>query len=256
MTRFGVSKGKFAKIKIPTPPLPVQEEIVRILDKFVELEAELEARKIQYEFYRGELFYSKSKDKIKILSEVSDIYDSLHATPKYSAEGYPMIRVADVKGGYVDYSKVLRVNAENFKKFTKKYKPKFGDIVISRVGSYGNTCLLDEKEVCLGQNTSIIHPKINGKYLYYYLNSDYVEGYIDNNVKGAGYKSLSLANVKSIPILVPNAEEQERIVSILDKFDKLTNDISKGLPAEIQMRREQYEYYRNKLLTFKELENE
>ena len=247
----------YSQFQIPLPPLKVQEEIVRILDKFGELEAELEAeletRKNQYEFWRGKLL--NKKNEVKKLSEVSDVIDSLHATPQYVENGYPMIRVADVKGGIVNTTGALRVDVETYNKFVSKYKPKKGDIIISRVGSFGNLCIVGDEDMCLGQNTSIIHPRINDKYLYYYLSSDIVQDWIKNNVNGSGYKSLSLANINEIPIAVPSIQEQQKVANILDQFDKLINDISEGLPAEIELRRQQYEYYRNKLLSFKEIQN-
>lgn len=164
-----------------------------------------------------------------------------------------MIRVADVKFGVVNTDDALKVDEKTYLKFTQKYIPKSGDIIISRVGTFGNICIVGDEPVCLGQNTSIIHPKINHKFLYYYLLSNQVQKWINSNVNGAGYKSLSLANIKDIPVAIPSLDVQEKIVNILDKFDKLTNDISEGLPAEIEARQKQYEYYRNKLLSFKEL---
>ena len=257
ITRFGLTKPKWERLSFPIPPIEVQEEIVNILDKFVKLEAELEAelevRKIQYEFYRGNLFDIKDSSELKTLDDVSDIYDSLHQTPSYTDEGYAMIRVADVKSGYVDLDTALKVSEDSLKIFTKKYKPTVDDIVISRVGSYGNVALIPNADVCLGQNTAIIHPKINNKYLYHFLSSSYAKQYIERNTNGAGYKNLSLKSIRDIPVLVPSLEAQERIANILDKFDKLINDITEGLPAEIQMRRQQYEYYRDKLLSFEKV---
>ena len=159
--------------------------------------------------------------------------------------------------GYINTENALKVDHETFEIFTKKYKPQFNDIVISRVGSYGNYSLIGQrKEVCLGQNTAIIHPLINAKYLYYALHSKNVTQFVENNVGGGSQKTISLASIKEIPIHVPPLAKQDRIVAILDKFDALVNDISAGLPAEINARRKQYEYYREKLLTFKPLENE
>lgn len=241
------------KLRIPVPPLEVQDEIVNILDHFAELEAaleaELEARNKQYEYFREIIFTCKNKKKLK---DVAEIYDSLHATPKYVKNGYPMVRVADIKFGYINITNTLKVSKEDYIKFIAKYKPIKNDIIISRVGSFGNICLVGNEEICLGQNTSIIHPKINAKYLYYYLSSNNVQCWIKNNVKGAGYKSLSLASIMNIPISIPSLEEQQKIVDTLDKFDKLINDINEGIPAEINLRKKQYEYYRNKLLSFRE----
>lgn len=248
-----IRKPMIEQFSVPIPPIEVQNEIIRILDKFsaleAELEAELEERKKQYAFWCKKSFELKNAP-IKKLKEISKIIDSLHATPKYVSEGYPMIRVADVKFGYIDVSKTLKVTKEDYNKFISKYKPVKDDIIISRVGSFGNICLVGNEEVCLGQNTSIIHTSMNSKYLYYYLSSNNVQNWIKENVNGAGYKSLSLANINEIPIKVPTKLEQERIVNVLDKFDRIINDLSVGIPAEIELRRKQYQYYRDKLLSF------
>ncbi len=134
----------------------------------------------------------------------------------------------------------------------KKYRPQKDDIVVSRVGSYGNFALVPDDDCCLGQNVAIIHPNICKRFLFYILSSLEVKQWIDKNVKGASQKSFSLADIRRIPIPVPSIEEQARIVAILDRFDALCNDLTSGLPAEIEARQKQYEYYRDKLLTFKE----
>jgi HP848-like protein len=253
-----LNQGDFRNLRIAVPPLEVQCEIVHILDDFTllsaELSAELKARRKQYEYYKEKLFNLESEEKK--LKDVAQIYDSLHATPKYVKQGYPMIRVADVKFGIVNSREALKVNEDTFKKFTSKYEPQKEDIIISRVGSFGNVCIVGEEKICLGQNTSVIHPLINKKYLYFYLASEKVQSWIKENVNGAGYKSLTLANINEIPIKVPSDKKQGEIANILERFDKLCNDISEGLPAEIEARKQQYEYYREKLLTFKELKND
>ena len=243
-------------IPIPIPPLEVQREIVRILDNFTELTAELtaelSARRKQYSYYRDRLFsFDKDEVEWKRLGEVSNIYDSLHQTPEYSDTGYSMVRVADIKGGYVDLDKTLKVSSTTYTKFTKKYLPKKNDIVMSRVGSYGNVGLIPTDEsVCMGQNTVVIQPLINYRFLYYILLSKDAQNFIERNVGGGNQKTLSLKSIKMIPIPIPSLEKQKEIVAILDKFDTLTNSISEGLPHEIELRQKQYEYYRDLLLDF------
>ena len=251
-----ITKEEFTNFEIPVPALPVQREIVQILDKFsllsaelaAELAAELPARQQQYEYYKEQLLNTNTD--IKKLNEVAEITDSLHATPSYVEEGYPMIRVADVKEGYVDIEKALKVDEETYNTFIKRYKPQYNDIIVSRVGSFGNFSLVPDKEVCLGQNVALIHPIINNKYLYYYLRSKAVLDYVNKNARGGGYKNIGIKDILEIPIRVPSAKEQERVAQILENFDSLINSIIEGLPAEIEARQKQYEYYRDKLLTF------
>lgn len=252
-----LSKSIIENLLIPVPPLSVQEEIAHILDSFTklteELTEELTERKKQYEYYHNELLNFDDNISIKKLFEVAEVYDSLHQTPKYSQDKYSMIRVQDIKKGYINIDSTMKVSKDIFDKFTKKYKPQKNDIVVSRVGSYGNFAIIPNDCCCLGQNIAIIHPNINSKYIYYVLTSNKIKYWINKMVKGASHKSFSLADIKKIPIPIPHIEEQKRIVTILDKFDTLCNDLSIGLPAEIEARKKQYEYYRDKLLTFKEL---
>ncbi|BBV88644.1 type-1 restriction enzyme specificity protein [Enterobacter hormaechei] len=263
VTRFNISKARFKKVLIPVPcpgnpekSLAIQSEIVRILDKFTaltaELTAELTARKKQYNYYRDQLLsFDEGNVEWKALEEVSDIYDSLHQTPQYAEIGLSMIRVTDIKNGYVDLNNTLKVNNEVFATFTKKYSPQKNDLVMSRVGSYGNVGIIPlDNSACMGQNTVVIHPRINSSYLFYILSSNIGQNFIERNVGGGSQKTLSLKSIKAIPIPLVSEKEQFRIASILGKFDTLTNSISEGLPREIELRQKQYEYYRDMLFSF------
>ncbi|EOZ1393276.1 TPA: restriction endonuclease subunit S [Enterobacter hormaechei] len=267
VTRFNISKSRFKKVLIPVispknpeKSLAIQAEIVRILDKFTELTAELTAeltmRKKQYNYYRDQLLsFKEGEVEWKALEEVSDIYDSLHQTPQYSKNGLSMIRVTDIKNGYIDLKNTLKVNDGIFSIFTKKYLPQKNDLVMSRVGSYGNVGIIPtDNSACMGQNTVVIHPHINNRYLFYILTSSIGQDFIEKNVGGGSQKTLSLKSIKSIPIPLTGESEQSRIVSILDKFDTLTTSISEGLPREIELRQKQYEYYRDLLFSFPKTE--
>jgi len=151
----------------------------------------------------------------------------------------------------LNLDETLKVNHEVFETFTKKYLPKKFDLVMSRVGSYGNVGIVpSDNSVCMGQNTVVIHPWINNKYLFHFLLSKTAQSFIERNVGGGSQKTLSLKSIREIPIPLVSEEEQERIATILDKFDTLTHSISEGLPREIALRQKQYEYYRDLLLTF------
>jgi len=194
----------------------------------------------------------------KTLREVAEIFDSLHQTPQYSEAGLSMVRVTDIKGGVLNLDGTLKVNNEVFKIFTKKYLPKKFDLVMSRVGSYGNVGIIpSNNSVCMGQNTVVIHPLINSKYLFHILLSKAVQSFIEQNVGGGNQKTLSLTSIQKIPIPIPipspnNPEKslaiQSGIVRILDAFTQLTAELT----AELTARKKQYDYYRNQLLTFKD----
>ena len=255
--RQWISNYSQKKIPIPCPDNPekslaIQSEIVRILDKFSALTAELSMRKKQYNYYRDQLLsFKEGEVEWKALEEVSDIYDSLHQTPQYSKNGLSMIRVTDIKNGYIDLKNTLKVNDGIFSIFTKKYLPQKNDLVMSRVGSYGNVGIIPtDNSACMGQNTVVIHPHINNRYLFYILTSSIGQDFIEKNVGGGSQKTLSLKSIKSIPIPLTGESEQSKIVSILDKFDTLTTSISEGLPREIELRQKQYEYYRDLLFSF------
>ena len=252
-----LTQALFSRLQLPVPPLEVQREIVRVLDSFTlltaELTAELTARKKQYEFYRDNLIKKEQHiSEVKKLADVANIYDSLHQTPSYSNSGYSMVRVQDIKGGYVDEDKTLKVDESVWNLFTQKYTPRLNDIVVSRVGSYGNFALIPNDKCCLGQNVALIHPNINPKYLYHVLMSTMTKQWINNNVKGASQKSFSLADIKRVPVPVPKENIQQRIAEVLDNFEAICTDLNIGLPAEIEARQKQYEYYRDLLLTFAE----
>ena len=251
-----LGRNSVENIAIPIPPLDVQAEIVRILDAFTaitaELTAELNMREKQYQYYHDKLLDFSHRDiEWTTLDKVSLVIDSLHQTPKYSENGLNMIRVTDIKSGLIDLSKTLKVDQETFKIFTKKYLPKKFDLVISRVGSYGNVAVVPEDNVvCMGQNTVVINPLINSIFLYHILTSKNTKLFIEKNVGGGNQKTLSLKSIKEIPIPSIDFKEQGYIANILSKFETLTHSITQGLPKEITLRKQQYEYYREQLLDF------
>lgn len=181
----------------------------------------------------------KSEWKEVKLSDIADVIDSLHKTPQYVEKGIPMIRVTDIKEGYLSLNSALQVSNDVYDEFTKKYKPKIGDIVISRVGTYGVfSYVAEDKQFCLGQNTSIIIPKINSKFLFYWLISPYTKHYLNTIVTGSTQKTISLKNIKTIPLYLPNNEIQIRIADILSAIDDkiaLNQQINNNLEQQIDL---------------------
>ena len=182
---------------------------------------------------------SSIADYVKI-GEVSNIIDSLHETPQYSQNGYPMIRVTDIKYGFLKLDNTLRVDEEVYNKFTRKYKPQRGDILISRVGSYNGvtTYVNTNKKICLGQNTALINPiNIDSLFLYYALQSKNVKHQIESFSVGSAKKTISLKSIKEIKIPYPDIKYQQQIGRLLYEIDskiETNNRINKNLEEMAQ----------------------
>ena len=245
------------KISIPLPPLSVQQEIVRILDKFTQLEAELDCRKRQYIYYRELLLdFSQNKNiKWKKLGEVCDFQNGFaFKSSLFKEKGLPIIRITNISGGRVTDEDYKYFDSSDYPKRVEEFRVSQGDILIAmsgattgKIGWYDN-----EVPAYLNQRVGRFIPNsdvLNNRFLYHYLQMKGEHLYL--MAGGGAQPNLSSTDIKEkFPIPIPPLSEQQRIVEILDKFDTLTNSISEGLPLEIQLRRQQYEYYREQLLAF------
>lgn len=158
----------------------------------------------------------------KNIGEIVEVYDSLHKTPKtYVESGYPMVRVKDIEKGFLNLRGVAYVDEEVYKEFTKKYVPQIGDIILSRVGSYGIPCFVQTDDLfCLGQNTVILHPTdIYPRYLYYCLSSNIVQNQIEKLVTGSTQKTISLKSIKEIEVPFPSYDVQEKVGDFFFRID-------------------------------------
>lgn len=263
VTRFYISKKDFMKIKIPIPPIEVQEEIVRILDKFTELSAELTAeltaRKKQYEFYRDKLILEQENVEYKTLGEIAtEMYrGSGIKRDELTPEGISCVRYGEIYTTYdVWFDKC--VSHTNEQAITSKKYFENGDILFAITGEsveeIAKSCAYTGNNKCLaGGDIVVMKHKQNPKYLAYALSTTDAQrqksyGKIKSKVVHASVPSIKLISIPLPPLAV-----QEKIASILDNFHSLVTDISEGLPAEIEARQKQYEYYRDKLLNFKEI---
>jgi len=262
--RFRLTYDSFASIVIPLPPIQIQKEIVKILDNFTELEAELEAelesRKKQYEYYQDNLLTFKSVDFLEIKDLSSETFWIMPATPKFIPdEGIPYITSKNIKGGHINFGNIKNISKESYLEISKNRPILEDDILIGMIGTIGQVTRVKQSDLDFyGQNMYLLRldqDKINVSYFLHYFDSKKIKNYFTSIKNGSAQGYLKAGQVESIKIPVPPIEEQKRIVSILDKFDTLVNDISVGLPAELKARRSQYEYYRSQLLTFPELKS-
>ena len=256
-----LEKNYLWKYPIPIPPLEVQNEIVRILDKFGELEAELEteleARKSQYEFWCGKLldndYETEALDSLCIKTN--------NINWKNDFETYKYIDLSSVNRDNNTIEETIDIDSTNAPSRARQIV-KCNDILFGTTRPMLKRITIVPKEydnqIC-STGYCVLRPdqnKILPEWMYFNLQTEKFYKYVESFQQGASYPSISDSAVKNYEISIPPLEEQKRVVKILDKFDKLVNDITVGLPAEIELRRQQYEYYRNKLLSFEDIDNE
>lgn len=255
-----IRKPMLVKFEVPVPPLEVQEAIVEILDKFTNLEAELEARTLQYEYYRDSLFEALDCPRAT-LGELGKFYGGLKGKTKndFGSSG----------ARYISYKNVYENISADFtwpdfvqvKEGENQLSLMKGDILLT--GSSENMeesglssvvtkepeekAYLNSFSICYRLNDpSILNPEFS-KYLF---RSRLARKQIIRTAQGVTRFNVSKKKLANVSVPIPTLEEQQRIVDILDRFDALTTSLSEGLPAELAARRSQYEYYRDQLLSF------
>ncbi|MGO2030132.1 MAG: restriction endonuclease subunit S [Glutamicibacter ardleyensis] len=232
------------RLKIPVPPLEIQREIVRILDTFSKMEAELEAelkgRKQQYEHYRSELFGDAKDKRIVTLGELCNSITTgkLDVNAKVDGGAYPFFTCDanpyEIDTYAFDTEAILLSGNGSRVGHVNYYRGKFN--------AYQRTYVVSD-----------FSEQVHVPYLLQYLHGFFRQYVMVNSRKGS-VPYITLPMLKNFQIPLPALTEQKQMSNSLDKFDALVNDLSVGLPAELAARRQQYEYYRDKLLTFKELE--
>lgn len=251
------------EIVIPVPPLPVQEEIVRILDAFTELQAELQAelqkRKQQYNYYRDNLltnFTTEQNVKEYTLGELGTFTRGNGLQKKdFTKEGIGCIHYGQIYtqfGAFADKT-LTYVNRELASHLLQVEK---GNLVIACTSENvedicKSVAWLGEENICTGGHACVFRHNQNPKYISYFFQTEYFFNQKKKYTYGTKVKDIKPDSIAKIKIPLPSLKEQERIVSIIDNLYTLTTDLTQGLPAEIEKRRQQYEYYRDKLLTFK-----
>ncbi|WP_367690705.1 restriction endonuclease subunit S [Helicobacter pylori] len=263
-----VDMTAFKKYKFPIPPLEIQQEIVKILDAFTELNTELKARKKQYQYYQN------------MLLDFNNINQN-HKDAKMSVKPYPkrlktLLQTLAPKG--VEFRKLGEIiNIFKGKQLNKELLLDYGEYPVMNGGihasGYWNEYNTDYPKIIISQGGAsagyvnymtskfwagahcyaieLNSEKLNYKFLYYFLKNS--QTILMKSQFGAGIPALNKADIETLTIPIPSLEIQQEIVKILDQFSILTTDLLAGIPAEIKARKKQYEYYREKLLTFKPL---
>lgn len=256
-TVTSIRKPMITDFTVPLPPLEVQKEIVGILDKFTrldaELSAELSARQKQYEYYRNHLLgFGKIDLERSKLGNVAKYSKSRIASSELDHENY-------VGVDNLLQNRQGKMNSNHVPSNGNMTRFESGDVLIGNIRPYLKKIWHSDRFGGTNGDVLVIRIKDEWKdrlaprYLYHILSSDNFFAFNMRNAKGAKMPRGDKDSIMKFEFLIPLIEEQERVASVLDKFDRLANDISEGLPAEINARRQQYEYYRTKLLTFQEM---
>ncbi|GJM65078.1 restriction endonuclease subunit S [Persicobacter diffluens] len=261
-----VSSGNLAKMEVPIPPLSVQEEIVRILDTFTklttklttELTTELTMRKKQYSYYRDSLLSFEEREvKWKTLGEIGEFQRGKRfVKDDMISEGIPCIHYGEM---YTHYG-IWADKSKSFvsKELTDKKKLRVaekGDIIIVGAGETiedigKGTAWLSDDDVVIHDACFSYRSALNPKYVAYYTRTKHFHNQIRRHISSGKISAINAKGLSKVVIPIPSSKEQERIVTILDDFDTLTTSINEGLPKEVELRKKQYEYYRDLLLNF------
>jgi type I restriction enzyme S subunit len=257
-----VSAKQLAKVRVPIPPREVQDEIVRILDQFSEVEAELEAeleaevdaRRRQYSFYRDRLLTSAPRTQRIPLGELADFKYGFTASAQASG-AYRFLRITDIS----QWGKLLPDGAKFLPAIAEAadYVVEPGDLLMARTGgTFGKTMLVTSSEPAVYASFLIRirfkRPEVLPAYYWHFAQSDLYWSQANAMVSTGGQPQFNANVLKLVEVPIPPVEDQARIVALLDKLDALVTNLGEGLPAELNARRKQYEYYRNQLLTFEE----
>lgn len=250
---------ELADIVIPVPPLPVQQEIVRILDSFTalqdELQKELEERKKQYLFISNTTFGSARMRYVE-LQEICKIVDCPHSSPKWKSNGIPVIRNYNLVNGRIDTSNLSYVSELDYESRTKRIVPQSGDVLFSREAPIGSLGIIPDNFICCqGQRVVLLRPnkrEVNSIYLVHALRSQYVQDQCKKkDIVSSTVGNFGIAELKKLLVPMPlSIKEQLKISDSLETIDQLSFNKNGELAKEILLRQQQYSYYRDKLLNF------
>ena len=250
-------------LPIPIPPLSVQTKIVKILDALTaltsELTSELILRQKQYEYYREKLLSEEELGKVgfewKCLKDICDYVDFRGKTPKKTESGIFLVTAKNIKKGFIDYNSSKEfVSESDYIEIMRRGLPQVGDVLITTEAPCGNVAQIDKEDIALAQRV-IKYRSSNANILdntflkFMLLSKDFQTSLIKLSTGGT-VKGIKGSTLHKMKIKIPPIDEQKHIISILEKFETLTNSISEGLPLAIEQSQKRYEYYRELLLNF------
>ena len=265
----GIYLDNVSKIVVPLPPIEVQREIVHTLDNYTEiivklqnqLTAELTARKTQYNYYRDKLLKAETNAHKYKLGEIATVTKlagfEFTNYVTYSENGNIIaLRGLNVKNGRLDLHDVKYVDKSDFSKLERS-KLHIGDMLFTYVGTVGQVAIVDEEDkYYLAPNVALIRcdkEVLLPQYMkYYFQTTQFWDKQIRRLLQSSSMQNIPMEKIRKFEITVPPLNVQNRIVNVLDNFERICSDLNIGLPAEIEARQKQYEYYRDKLLTFAE----
>ncbi len=254
---------------LPVPPIEVQREIVRMLDSYTEsvvelqrqLAAELTARKTQYSYYRDNLLSFNMTASKKKIGEITRVFSAARVHKnEWTQEGVPFYRSSDVVSKFngVENSRgKVYISFDLYQRLSAKSgKIMKDDILITGGGTIGIPYIVPSNEPLYVKDADLLCIKkskeFNSRFLYHYFLSTEFRKYLKNITHNATIAHYTISQIEDTPVPLPPLDVQNRIVNVLDNFEKICSDLNIGLPAEIEARQKQYEYYRDKLLTFAE----
>ena len=263
-----VTPDKLLDVILPVPPVEIQREIVYILDNFTELTAdltadltaELTARKKQYEYYREKILsQTNNAEQCALQDIVADSCSISYGIVQTGDDveiGVPVVRPVDLADKIVSLRGLKRV-APSVAESYKRTVLQGGDLLLCVRGTTGVIAIASDElkgcNVSRGIVPLTFKSTVCPQYIYYQFLSQGIQREIQSKTRGTALKQINMEDLRKIHFHVPTLGVQKQIVSILERFDVLCNDITSGLSAEIEARQKQYEYYRDKLLTFKQL---
>ena len=267
-----VDMKKFAKFQFPRLPIEIQREIVRMLDSYTEsvvelqkqLTAELTARKMQYSYYRDNLLSFNMPVSKKKIGEITRVFSAARVHKnEWTQEGVPFYRSSDVisKFNGVENSRgKAYISFDLYKRLSAKSgKIMKDDILITGGGTIGIPYVVPSDEPIYVKDADLLciqkSKEFNSRFLYHYFLSTEFRKYLENITHNATIAHYTISQIENTPVPLPPLDVQNRIVNVLDNFEKICSDLNIDLPAEIEARQKQYEYYRDKLLTFAETGN-